>query len=1054
MKEAMSRLKVVHTGEELRLNYGHMAGQVERTARIVLAEPVDQGFLRQETKVIVVREQQRKRRRADGHDVILGGGVESETDASTDATTDLSDDNGDAEDELEFSTFLTSPAAATAVSFPSISSTPALRNGVTSPGPVKSVKKAGKIFKAQPLTSPVPAGYLHPKPKELDDDEARIFVRITDLAKLGCFSGDWIRIAVAPERKEEEEPTSPLRKAAEVVARGRGISSTLGKEQEEEEEPIGRPVRVFSLPEAWEASVAPAAKRKSRKGKAVVNGAPERHDGRIVYLSPVLLSNLLPTDSSNFEVLLSPFPASAPAASAILASSAPQFPPSAKEVTLLRIASPISTDRALQPALLLQLKSYFESSRRLVKVGDLIAVSIDELLARSLYGDNIDDASVTEELLGSNDSGIGRKTCVAWFRVGNIVSSAQDDENYNSATDLWGGVVFVDPASTRMVQAGSEKRKIPPTLSSTWEHYLGIKPVPLREATQQGRPVQLVKPAKFVNPSQRRLRDLIAAATSVRATTLGLQPIAILLTSTQREIGKKTMAAAAAADVGVHVFHIDCYDIIADGGAGDTKTEAFLRARVDRAQQCGRDSCALLITHLEALTAGRMGEVLRDIVSDMRIVIATTTEVDKLSDTVRNVFTHEVEVGAPDEKERAALLSSIVDAKKIRLSSDVSIPSIAVKTAALVAGDLTDVVDRAVAASKARLQSLCKRLRASANLPPHALPIMSDLVLAGGDLVTSITRQDFDLATEAARRNFSDSIGAPRIPNVSWDDVGGLSHVKSAVMETIQLPLERPELFAAGMKKRSGILFYGPPGTGKTLLAKAIATEFSLNFFSVKGPELLNMYIGESEANVRRVFQRARDARPCVVFFDELDSVAPKRGNQGDSGGVMDRIVSQLLAELDGMSEGKEGSGGVFVIGATNRPDLLDPALLRPGRFDKMLYLGVSDTHEKQLTILEALTRKFTLAPELDLMTIAQTLPFTYTGADLYALCSDAMLKAITRQARHVDTRINEIMARNGGKKVTTAWFFDHEAKEEDVKVVVSKEDFEEARRELIGSVR
>jgi peroxin-6 len=142
------------------------------------------------------------------------------------------------------------------------------------------------------------------------------------------------------------------------------------------------------------------------------------------------------------------------------------------------------------------------------------------------------------------------------------------------------------------------------------------------------------------------------------------------------------------------------------------------------------------------------------------------------------------------------------------------------------------------------------------------------------------------------------------------------------------------------------------------LLAKAIATEFSLNFFSVKGPELLNMYIGESEANVRRVFQRARDARPCVVFFDELDSVAPKRGNQGDSGGVMDRIVSQLLAELDGMSDGAEGGGGVFVIGATNRPDLLDQALLRPGRFDKMLYLGVSDTHAKQQTILEALTRK------------------------------------------------------------------------------------------------
>jgi len=133
------------------------------------------------------------------------------------------------------------------------------------------------------------------------------------------------------------------------------------------------------------------------------------------------------------------------------------------------------------------------------------------------------------------------------------------------------------------------------------------------------------------------------------------------------------------------------------------------------------------------------------------------------------------------------------------------------------------------------------------------------------------------------------------------------------------------------MKKRSGILLFGPPGTGKTLVAKAIATTLSLNFLSVKGPELLNMYVGESEANVRRVFQRARDARPCVVFFDELDSVAPKRGAKGDSGGVMDRIVSQILAELDGVGDGSS-SGDIFVIGATNRPDLLDPALLRPGR--------------------------------------------------------------------------------------------------------------------------
>lgn len=217
-----------------------------------------------------------------------------------------------------------------------------------------------------------------------------------------------------------------------------------------------------------------------------------------------------------------------------------------------------------------------------------------------------------------------------------------------------------------------------------------------------------------------------------------------------------------------------------------------------------------------------------------------------------------------------------------------------------------------------------------------------------------MSAKQFDAALLKARTTFAQSIGAPSIPTVLWEDVGGLGLVKDEILDTVQLPLDHPELFQDGLKKRSGylsllgiiflltmslvvgVLLYGPPGTGKTLLAKAVATSCSLNFFSVKGPELLNMYIGESEANVRRVFQRARDAKPCVIFFDELDSIAPKRGNQGDSGGVMDRIVSQLLAELDGMSI---GGMDIFVIGATNRPDLLDPALLRPGRYVLILLI-------------------------------------------------------------------------------------------------------------------
>lgn len=251
----------------------------------------------------------------------------------------------------------------------------------------------------------------------------------------------------------------------------------------------------------------------------------------------------------------------------------------------------------------------------------------------------------------------------------------------------------------------------------------------------------------------------------------------------------------------------------------------------------------------------------------------------------------------------------------------------------------------------------------------------------------------------------SSSIGAPKIPNVSWDDVGGLANVKSEIMDTIQLPLEHPHLFASGIGKRSGILLFGPPGTGKTLLAKAIATECSLNFLSVKGPELINMYIGESEKNIREIFNKARQAKPCVIFFDELDSLAPSRGNGADSGGVMDRVVSQLLAELDGMQK----SSDVFIIGATNRPDLLDSSLMRPGRLDRLLYLGISSEKENQFKILQALTRKFNLADDVDLRKVVENCPMNLTGADFYALASDAMSNAFhERITASINGEINE----------------------------------------------
>lgn len=271
-----------------------------------------------------------------------------------------------------------------------------------------------------------------------------------------------------------------------------------------------------------------------------------------------------------------------------------------------------------------------------------------------------------------------------------------------------------------------------------------------------------------------------------------------------------------------------------------------------------------------------------------------------------------------------------------------------------------------------------------------------------------LCEEDFEQALADFQQRNASSVGTmATLPNVKWSDVGGMENVKRAIMETIEMPLKHPQLFASGLKKRSGILLFGPPGTGKTLIAKAVATECGLNFMSVKGPELLNMYIGESEKNVRDVFKRARDAKPCVLFFDELDSLAPARGQGSDSGGVMDRVVSQLLTELDGMGS----SSDVFVIGATNRPDLIDAGLLRPGRLDNCVYLGVSSERSSQLKICQALTRKFTLAPTCSLERVVEHCPFTFTGADFYALCSDAILNAMKKKIADIDVHISKLNA-------------------------------------------
>ncbi|XP_007458290.1 PREDICTED: peroxisome assembly factor 2 isoform X2 [Lipotes vexillifer] len=460
--------------------------------------------------------------------------------------------------------------------------------------------------------------------------------------------------------------------------------------------------------------------------------------------------------------------------------------------------------------------------------------------------------------------------------------------------------------------------------------------------------------------------------------------------------GKTTAVAAACSCLGLHLLKVPCSSLCADSsGAVETK----LQATFSRAGRCR--PVVLLLTAVDLLGRDRdgLGEDARVVATLRRLlldedpltscpplmVVATTSRAQDLPVDVQTAFPHELEVPVLSEGQRLSILRALT--AHLPLGQEVNLAQLARRCAGFVVGDLYALLTHSSRAA-------CTRIKNSGWAGGLSAEDEGELCAAGFPLLA----EDFGQALEQLQSAHSQAIGAPKIPLVSWHDVGGLQEVKKEILETVQLPLEHPELLSLGLR-RSGLLLHGPPGTGKTLLAKAVATECSLTFLSVKGPELINMYVGQSEENVRQVFARARAAAPCIIFFDELDSLAPSRGRSGDSGGVMDRVVSQLLAELDGLHSTQD----VFVIGATNRPDLLDPALLRPGRFDKLVFVGVSEDRASQLRVLTAITRKFRLEPSVNLVDVLDHCPPQLTGADLYSLCSDAMTAALKRRVQDLE---------------------------------------------------
>jgi transitional endoplasmic reticulum ATPase len=357
------------------------------------------------------------------------------------------------------------------------------------------------------------------------------------------------------------------------------------------------------------------------------------------------------------------------------------------------------------------------------------------------------------------------------------------------------------------------------------------------------------------------------------------------------------------------------------------------------------------------------------------VVIAATNRPDALDPALRRPgrFDRELEIGIPDEKSRLEILQ--IHTRGMPLEADVKLDEVARVTHGFVGADLQ-------ALGKEAAILAVRRVLPEINMEQTKVPAKTLNKI-------KVRMQDFQDALRDVQPSAMREV-LVQVPNVKWEDIGGMTSVKEELTEAVEWPLKYAKLFQKGdVKPPKGILLYGPPGTGKTLIAKAVANESEANFISVKGPELISKWVGESEKGVREIFRKARAAAPCVVFFDELDAIAPRRASGEGDNQVTERVVSQLLTEMDGLEELK----GVVVLGATNRQDIIDEALLRPGRFDRLLRVLPPDK-EGRIEILKIHTKKKPLANDVDLVKLAE-LTEGSTGAELAAIANSASVAAI-----------------------------------------------------------
>ena len=465
---------------------------------------------------------------------------------------------------------------------------------------------------------------------------------------------------------------------------------------------------------------------------------------------------------------------------------------------------------------------------------------------------------------------------------------------------------------------------------------------------------------------------------------LGIEPPQGVLLHGPPGTGKTLLAKAVANETSASFFSIAGPEIISKyyGESEQQLREIFEDAKDE-------SPSIIFIDELDSIAPKRedvTGEVERRVVAQLLtmmdgleargqvVVIAATNRVDSVDPALRRPgrFDREIEIGVPDEVGRKEILQ--IHTRGMPLSDDVSLNHLAGETHGFVGADVQSLTKEA--AMKALRRYLPEIDLDEEDIPPSLIDRMI------------VKREDFASALSEVEPSAMREV-LVELPKITWDDVGGLESPQQQVKEAVEWPLTTPEKFdRMGVEAPKGVLLYGPPGTGKTLMAKAVASETNANFISVRGPQLLSKWVGESEKAIRQTFRKARQVDPTIIFFDELDSLAPARG-QDMGNNVSERVVNQLLTELDGLEE----MGEVMVIGATNRPDMIDPALLRSGRFDRLVKIGQPDEEGRE-QILKIHTGETPLSPDVSLREVAE-ITEGYVGSDLESIARESAIEAL-----------------------------------------------------------